>query len=479
MKKIVPVILCGGSGSRLWPLSRQCYPKQLLALNGKESLLQQTILRLAGLVDVTCPLVICNEEHRFLVAEQLREIDHSSAQILLEPQGRNTAPAAALAALYVMDHFADALLLVLPADHLIGNIAGFHDAVASARHVAQQGYLVAFGVTATKPETAYGYIKKGRELTGELAVACKVEGFVEKPDQATAEGLVHAGGYQWNTGIYLMGPDILLREMDSYAPGISSACRSAYAEAVRDLDFLRVDSAIFSGCPADSIDYAVMERTDRGALVSLGSDWTDVGSWKALWEVGDHDHDGNVLTGDVVAHDTNNCYIHASSRLVATAGLSDHIIVETADAVLVTDKAHVQDVRHIVAALEKEGRKEIDLHRRVYRRWGTYESIALGKRFQVKLIQVKPGASLSLQMHHHRAEHWIIVRGTARITRGDEIFMLSENESTFIPLGTRHRLENPGVIALEIIEIQSGSYLEEDDIIRFQDKEDASGNKEV
>ncbi len=474
MKRIVPVILCGGSGSRLWPLSRRSYPKQLLALNGKGSLLQQTILRLAGLTQLTSPLVICNEEHRFLVAEQLREADLTVDAIILEPLGRNTAPAVGLAALYVQDHCHDALMLVLPADHLLANVGQFHQAVSTACHVAQQDYLVSFGVKPQGPETAYGYIKKGRPLADDMAGACQVAGFVEKPDRQTAENFVATGDYLWNSGMYIMSPDILLAEMDRLAPTISSACRGAYAGAVRDLDFLRVDKDIFCSCPADSIDYAVMEKTNKAAVVSLASDWTDVGSWNTLWEVGEQDDDGNVITGDVVALDSKNCYIHAASRLVATAGVSDHIIVETADAVLVADKEHVQDVRRIVSDLEKQGRKEINLHRRVYRPWGSYETIALGDRFQVKLIRVKPGASLSSQMHHHRAEHWVVVRGTAKVSRGAEVFMVSENESTFIPLGTRHCLANPGVIDLELIEIQSGSYLEEDDIIRFQDDEKAS-----
>ncbi|MBU0681860.1 MAG: mannose-1-phosphate guanylyltransferase/mannose-6-phosphate isomerase [Proteobacteria bacterium] len=471
---IVPIILCGGSGSRLWPLSRQSYPKQLLPLNGKETLLQQTILRLDGLAQVTSPLVICNEEHRFLVAEQLREIDRSAEAILLEPTGRNTAPAALLAALYVKNHFADALLLVLPADHLIGNVPVFHEAILAARQVAQAGYLVAFGVKPIRPETAYGYIKTGKMLSGVMAGTCEVEAFVEKPDKDTAANFIASGEYQWNTGIYLMRPEIFLNEMHTHAPLISSICLDAYATASRDLDFMRVDRQTFSKCPADSIDYALMEKTGKGAVVPLSCQWNDVGSWKTLWEVGNQDQDGNVLKGDVVAHDSRNCYIHAASRLVATAGLADHIIVETADAVLVAHKEKVQDVRFIVAALEKQGRKEINLHRRVYRPWGSYETIAMGERFQVKLIRVKAGACLSLQMHHHRAEHWVVVHGTAQITRGDEGFMVSENESTFIPLGIWHRLANPGVIDLELIEIQSGSYLEEDDIIRFQDDESTS-----
>ncbi len=469
MQKIVPVILCGGSGSRLWPLSRQSYPKQLLSLNGTGSLLQQTVLRLSGMSDIHPPLVICNEEHRFLVAEQLREIGQTSAKIILEPVGRNTAPAATLASLYVQEHYNDSLCLILPADHLIGDVTAFYAAICVAKKVALEGYLVAMGVTAERPEIAYGYIKMGDALSGEMQDSYKVEIFIEKPGLDTAEKFASSGEYLWNVGIYLVRTEVFLEQVEQFAPHIYSVCQRAYGSICKDLDFLRVDKSIFANCSADSIDYAVMEKTSDGAAVILHSDWSDVGSWKTLWEVGEQDQDGNVIKGDVVAHDSSNCYIHATSRLVATAGLTDHIIVETDDAVLVADKDNVQDVRYIVAILEQEGRKETNLHRRVYRPWGSYETIADGERFLVKLIRVKPGASLSLQMHHHRAEHWIVVKGTAQVTREDTTFMVSENESTFIPLGTKHRLENPGIIALELIEIQSGSYLEEDDIIRFQD----------
>ncbi len=475
---IIPVILCGGSGTRLWPLSRNSYPKQLLALTGEDTMLQQTVGRLAGLEDVAPPLVICNEEHRFLVAEQLRASLQSDWTIILEPIGRNTAPAAALASLYAMEKDRDALILVLPADHLIKDEPKFIEAVQAAAYLASQGYLATFGITPTAPETGYGYIKKGevKKLNAEVSkrqgqepAAYLIDRFVEKPDLATATDYVGSHEYLWNSGMFLFGAEVFWAELESHAPKMALACQQAYSNAVEDLDFLRLDAAAFLQCPSDSIDYAVMEKTTKGVVVPVDPGWNDIGSWSALWEVGKRDENDNVIHGDVAAYNTSNSLLHAESRLLATVGLTGHVVVETADAVLVAAKEHVQDVKHIVGLLKKQGRSEINLHRRVFRPWGSYEGVTFGDRFQVKLISVNPGAVLSLQMHHHRAEHWVVVKGTAKITKGEEVFVVSENESTFIPLGVTHRLENPGVIPLELIEVQSGSYLGEDDIVRFED----------
>ena len=469
---IIPVILCGGSGTRLWPLSRKMYPKQLLALTGEDTLLQQTAHRLQGIAGVRAPLVICNEEHRFLVAEQLREAAIPPETIILEPIGRNTAPAVALAALYAKRHLPEgALLLILPADHMIADIEAFTQGLTSATHHASTGALVTFGIVPQGPETGYGYIRRGEPLATnhDTIPAFNIAEFVEKPDLATAQTYVDSGEYQWNSGMFLFQADSYLEELNSHHPAMANACSQAYEQAYEDLDFLRIKKEDFAACPSDSIDYAVMEKTDRGVVVPINPGWNDIGSWTALWEIAAHDTQGNVLRGDVLAHDTVNSFIHAESRMVATVGLKDHIVVETADAVLVATKDRVQDVKAIVTRLQRENRGEADLHRKVYRPWGSYESITMSDRFQVKLITVNPGSILSLQMHHHRAEHWIVVRGTARVTKGDTVLIVGENESTFIPLGVNHRLENPGVIPLELIEIQSGSYLGEDDIVRFED----------
>ncbi len=469
---IIPVILCGGSGTRLWPLSRKMYPKQLLALTCEETLLQQTAGRLHGMAEVAKPLVICNEEHRFLVAEQLREAGITPEAIILEPIGKNTAPAVALAALYADQHMPeDSLLLILPADHVIADLDAFKGGLFSATQYASQGALITFGIVPQGPETGYGYIRSGELLptTDDNLAAYRIAEFVEKPDLKTAQSYVESGQYHWNSGMFLFRAYSYLAELNCHQPVMANACQQAYELASEDLDFLRIKKEHFAACPSDSIDYAVMEKTAKGVVVPISPGWNDIGSWTALWEMSVHDAKGNVLRGDVIAHDTENSFIHAESRMVATVGLKDHIIVETADAVLVAAKDRVQDVKAIVTRLQREKRGEADMHRKVFRPWGSYESINLSERFQVKLITVRPGSVLSLQMHHHRAEHWIVVRGTALVTKGDKVVMVGENESTFIPLGVNHRLENPGVIPLELIEIQSGSYLGEDDIVRFED----------
>ncbi len=461
---IVPVILSGGSGTRLWPLSRRLYPKQLLALTGEQTLLQQTVARLQGMTGVEAPLVVCNEEHRFLVAEQLRAIAATPQAIVLEPEGRNTAPATAVAALSLP---ADRVLLVLPADHLVRDVALFQEAVRVGLRHAQAGRLVTFGIEPDRPETGYGYIKRGKAL-GDGA-AFEVERFVEKPDRATAQGYVESGDYSWNSGMFLFQAGAFLAELERLAPKMLAACRRAVEGAHRDLDFTRLDQEAFCASPSDSIDYAVFEKTDRAVVVPMSPGWSDIGSWSALWEVADKDAHGNALQGDVITQNAKRCFVLADHRLVALVGVEDLAVIETADAVLVAHREQVQEVKTIVNRLETGGRSEANLHRRVFRPWGHYETMELAGRYQVKRITVKPGAVLSLQMHHHRAEHWIVVKGTARITRGDETFLLSENESTYIPLGMAHRLENPGVIPLELIEVQSGSYLGEDDIVRFSD----------
>lgn len=465
---LVPVIMAGGTGSRLWPMSRELKPKQFLPLvdNGA-SMLQATVARLAGL-----PLgdlrVICNEEHRFMAAEQLRVAGGlNKAHILLEPVGRNTAPAIALAALHALQTNPNALLLVLAADHLIQNTAAFQAAVRQAMPMAQQGKLVTFGVVPTHPETGYGYLQRGEPLgVGGYQVAR----FVEKPDAPTAQAYLSSGQYFWNSGMFLFGAQRYLDELQRWQPAMLEACRQALNGARADMDFLRLDAEAFSRCPADSVDYAVMEKTADAAMVPLDAGWSDVGSWSSLWEVSPKDAQGNVFKGDVLAHDTHGTYVHADSRLVATVGLTDLVVVETKDAVLVARKDQVQDVKKVVEALKAQGRPEYLNHREVYRPWGMYDSVDQGERYQVKRITVKAGARLSLQMHHHRAEHWIVVSGTAKVTKGQDTFLVTENESTFIPVGEVHSLENPGVIPLELIEVQSGSYLGEDDIVRLKDQ---------
>ena len=460
-----PVILAGGSGSRLWPLSRRLNPKQFLALTGEATLLQATLGRLDGLAD-TAPLVICNEAHRFLAAEQMRQAGVDDATLLLEPVGRNTAPAIALAALQATAAGDDPLLLVLAADHFIGDTAAFQASVEAARPLAAAGWLVTFGVVPTAAETGYGYIERGAALAGG---GHAVRRFVEKPEAATARQYVDAGHFYWNSGMFLFGASAYLHALAAYQPEMLAACREALAGGAHDLDFLRVDADAFARCPGDSIDYAVMEKTDAAAVVPLATPWSDIGSWSALWAAGERDGDDNFLQGDVVTHDVHGTLVHADHRLVAAVGVEDVVIVETKDAVLVAHRERVQEVRRIVEALEAEGRSEHLNHREVYRPWGCYDVIDGGDRFQVKRITVKPGARLSLQMHHHRAEHWVVVRGTARVTNGDETYLVGENESTFIPIGRVHTLENPGTIPLQLVEVQSGAYLGEDDIVRFDD----------
>lgn len=464
---IVPVILSGGAGTRLWPLSRELYPKQLLPLVGEQTMLQETVTRLRGLAGLGAPLVVCNESHRFLVAEQLRAIGVNPSAIVLEPVGRNTAPAVAVAALLAGAGGEDPILLVLPADHVITDSAALRAAVQAGVALAEEGRLLTFGIVPDKPETGYGYIRAGAPLGPVKAYA--VAEFKEKPDLQTAEGYLASGNYYWNSGMFLFRASTFLAELERFAPQMLTACRKAVAGAARDLDFTRLDGEAFAACPGNSIDYAVMEKTAAAAVIPLAAGWSDVGSWSALWEVGARDADGNVVKGDVLTKDVRNCYLHASTRMVAAVGVEDHVIVETGDAVLVASRDRVQDVKAIVEQLKLRKRDEALLHRRVNRPWGAYECIDAAERFQVKHITVNPGATLSLQMHHHRAEHWIVVRGTARVTCDDKVLTLSENQSTYIPLGVTHRLENPGKIPLELIEVQSGSYLGEDDIVRFED----------
>jgi mannose-1-phosphate guanylyltransferase/mannose-6-phosphate isomerase len=462
--EITPVILSGGSGTRLWPLSRELYPKQLLPLVGERTMLQDTVHRLAGL-GTAATMVVCNDSHRFLVAEQLRLLGQPAQAIILEPVGRNTAPAIALAALRAAPA---ALLLVLPADHVIRDIPAFQAAVRKALPAAAAGKLVTFGVVPTGPETGYGYVKQaGATAFGEVF---NIERFVEKPGRARAEEFLRSGGHYWNSGMFLFRADRYLQELERHAPDIAQAARAALEAAKRDLDFLRIDRQSFEACRGDSIDYAVMEKTADAVVVPLAAGWSDVGSWSALHEALPADDRGNVAKGDVLLEDSEGCYLYAESRLVTAVGLKDHVVVETKDAVLVAPKQRVQDVKKLVERLKAEGRYEHSVHREVYRPWGSYDSIDTGHRFQVKRLSIKPGAQLSLQLHHHRAEHWIVVSGTARITCGEKVFLLEENQSTYIPVGEKHRIENPGKIPLHIIEVQSGSYLGEDDIVRFEDR---------
>lgn len=470
-KAMIPVILAGGSGSRLWPQSRALYPKQFLPLVGNASMLQQTLLRLQGL-EAQNPIVVCNEEHRFLVAEQLRQIGVQPAGILLEPFGRNTAPAIALAALYSLDLRLDQPLLVLPADHAIQETGRFHDAVRSACGYAELGCLVTFGIEPGRPETGYGYIsaKEAWPISGAAGVGRKIQRFVEKPDLATATTYVESGNYFWNSGMFVFKASKYVEELGQHNPAMLEQCRSALTNSKHDLDFIRVDQESFRACPDDSIDYAVMEKTGSAVMVPMDAGWSDVGSWSALWELLPQNEQGNVIQGDVLALDSRDCYLQSRHKLLATLGVDNLVVVDTPDALLVADKDRIQDVKKIVEQLKQQGRTEYRMHREVYRPWGRYDSIDMGDRFQVKRITVNPGAKLSVQMHHHRAEHWIVVSGTARVSRGDEHFLVTENQSTYIPLGVVHALENPGKIPLEMIEVQSGAYLGEDDIVRFEDK---------
>jgi len=467
-ERIQPVILSGGAGTRLWPLSRRAYPKQLLPLVEADSMLQATARRVHGNDCFAPPLIVCNDEHRFIIAEQLRAIDIEPADILLEPAARNTAPAITAAALHVAAQAPGATLLVLPSDHRIGDVAAFHAAVDRAAAAAAGGALVTFGIRPAHAETGYGYIRRGTPLDG-IDDAFKVAAFVEKPTPEKADAFLADGGYDWNSGMFVFRAESFLDEMQAHQPEVVACTRRALEQAASDLTFTRLAAAPFADNPPISVDYAVMERTAAAAVVAANFDWSDVGSWAALWEVADKDADGNVRRGDVLLAETTNSYVRAEKRLVATLGVDDVVVVETPDVVLVADRARVQDVRSLVDTLTDDGRDEVTYHDRVYRPWGYYESIDAGERYQVKHICVKPGKRLSLQMHHHRAEHWVVVQGTARVTRDDEVVLLDENQSTYIPLGTRHRLENPGKIDLKIIEVQSGGYLGEDDIVRFDD----------
>ena len=467
MSTITPVILSGGSGTRLWPLSRKAMPKQLLALVGARTLIQDTVMRAQG-EGFGAPLVISNQEHRFLIVEQLRAAGVADARIILEPVGRNTAPAAAVAALTVMEGDPDGLVLLMPSDHVVLDQAAFHRAVAIASKAAEAGALVTFGIKPSAPERGYGYIKGGAALTGAPG-AFSIERFVEKPDLATAQSYLAVGDYFWNRGMFLSRASVFLKELERLQPRILSACRDSLEHAHRDLDFIRLGEPAFVACPSDSIDYAVMEHAASAAVVPVEMGWNDVGSWQSLWEIATRSEDGNVTQGDVVIERTRNSYIRSEGPMVAAVGVEDLVVVATKDAVLISQRAGAQDVKKIVEKLDRDGRGHHVHHPLVHRPWGTYESIDSGVNFQVKHIMVQPGAKLSLQMHHHRAEHWIVVEGTALVTCDERQFLLKANESTFIPLGAKHRLENPGHVPLRLIEVQSGAYLGEDDIVRFED----------
>ncbi|MEI7037511.1 mannose-1-phosphate guanylyltransferase/mannose-6-phosphate isomerase [Fulvimonas yonginensis] len=464
---LIPLVLSGGSGTRLWPVSRSNLPKQFLALTGQGTLFQQTLVRTRELPDLAPPIVVAADDHRFLAAEQLREAGFEDATIVLEPLARNTAPAIALGALAALEHDPDATLLVLPADHLVGESGPFVEAVRTALPLARAGWLVTFGIRPDRPETGFGYIRRAEPLEGN---AFRVGRFVEKPDLATAESYLADGGYDWNSGMFLFRAARYLEELQAHAPAMLAAVREAHAAARRDLDFVRVDADAFARVPEDSIDYAVMEKTRRAAVVPLSCGWSDIGSWSALWLAGERDADGNLREGDTLAFDSHNCLLRSHDRhLIAAVGVDDLVVVSTPDATLVAHRDAAQQVKKIVDELKRSGRTEHSLHRVVHRPWGSYDSLEAAERFQVKRIVVKPGAALSLQKHHHRAEHWIVVSGTAEVTCDDKVFLLGENQSTYIPLGSVHRLRNPGKVPLELIEVQSGSYLGEDDIVRFDD----------
>lgn len=471
---LYPVIMAGGTGSRLWPLSRVLYPKQFLCLKGDLTMLQATVSRLDR---VACknPVVICNEEHRFIVAEQLRDMGKLAENIILEPAGRNTAPAVALAAIAALRSSPnyDPLMLILAADHVIQDESAFHNAVEAAIPLALNGKLVTFGIVPDAPETGYGYIRRGEVCHAETSVdsvAFKVAQFVEKPDADTAQAYLSSGEYYWNSGMFLFRAGRYLEELEKYRPDILAACQTAMEAVDPDLDFLRVDEEAFLACPEDSIDYAVMEHTADGVVVPMNAGWSDVGSWSSLWEISQRTAEGNVHYGDVISHHTENSYVYAESGLVTTVGVKDLVVVQTKDAVLIADRNKVQDVKKVVEQIKADGRHEHHVHREVYRPWGKYDSIDEGERYQVKRIRVKPGEGFSLRMHHHRAEHWIVVAGTAQVTMNDEVRLLVENESIYIPFGTPHRLENPGKIPLDLIEVRSGAYLKEDDIVRLEDR---------
>ncbi|EFI33725.1 mannose-1-phosphate guanylyltransferase/mannose-6-phosphate isomerase [Desulfonatronospira thiodismutans ASO3-1] len=461
----LPVILAGGSGTRLWPLSRKLYPKQFLAFGGELSMLQQSVRRLDGL-QCAPPLLVCNEEHRFLAAEQMRLMGHEDVSILLEPEGRNTAPAIALAALHATSSGEDPVLFVMAADHHIHDQQAFQESVTMAAEQAGKDWLVTFGIVPDSPETGYGYIRRGENIQGQVYRAGR---FVEKPDSDTAAAYLKAGDYYWNSGMFMFRAGRYLEELEKFEPAILECCRAAMQNARRDMHFVRVDKDAFNSCPGNSIDYAVMEKTQDAALVPMEAGWSDVGSWSSLWDLLPRDAEGNSCKGDVMAMDTSNSLLFSDYRMVATLGVQDLVVVETKDAVLVAHKNRAQDIKSLVDRIKSSGRSEHVTHREVFRPWGSYDGIDAGGRYQVKRITVKPGAKLSLQKHHHRAEHWVVVSGTAMVTNGEESFLVTENQSTYIPLGRQHSLENPGKIPLELIEVQSGAYLGEDDIVRFED----------
>jgi mannose-1-phosphate guanylyltransferase/mannose-6-phosphate isomerase len=476
MPSLTPVILCGGSGTRLWPLSRENHPKQLLSLVNEDSLLQATVRRIDGLTDIKQqqPLIVCNEEYRFVIAEQLRVMGRD-VSILLEPVGRNTAPALTLAALATKCKDDDPVLLVMPSDHIISDTSAFQAAVRQGMALAIEGNIITFGITPDKPETGYGYIQSGKTIKS-IETACYIKSFVEKPDLVTAQAYIDDPSYLWNSGLFMMRASVWLSAIGKFRPDIQSACQTAWANKTVDGDFLRINKTAFEQCPSDSIDYAVMEKIAShnnqppiSIVIPLAAGWSDIGTWDSLWQVLPKDECGNVSQGDVLLQDCDNILAISESRLVTCVGIKDIIVVETPDAVLVAHKDNTQNVKKIVDCLKRNNRIEGRTHRKVTRPWGWYDAVDNGENFQVKRIVVNPGAALSLQMHHHRAEHWIVVRGTAKVTRGDETYLVPENESTFIPLGTRHRLENPGRAPLELIEVQSGSYLGEEDIVRFED----------
>ena len=461
---MIPVIMSGGSGTRLWPLSRKNKPKQFLNLFGEYSLFQDTLGRLSGLTGLEAPIIVCNDDHRFMVAEQLQEIAISDAEIILEPCARNTAPAIVIAALQALSHGNDPLMLGLAADHIIQDNKAFHQAIKQAEIEAHKGHLVTFGIIPDSPHTGFGYIEAQDKKTPTNVIA-----FVEKPDLIRAQQYLDSGHHYWNSGMFMFKASTILQEIERYSPEMLASCKQALESAELDLDFIRLDKTKFQTCPSNSLDYTVMEKTEKAVVIPLDAGWSDVGSWSSLWDNHDKDQNNNVLIGDVIVDKVTNSYIHAEHRLVSVLGVDNIVVVETPDAIMVANKDQAENIKTIVAQLQNTHRQEATLHRKCYRPWGYYDSIDAGERFQVKRISVNPGASLSLQLHHHRAEHWIVVTGTAEVTCGEKITLMSENQSTFIPLGTKHRLHNPGRVPLEIIEVQSGTYLSEDDIVRFED----------